>query len=136
MLWKKSIPLRQAAAPAPPVAPPPEAPAAPAAPEPVAAADAPAPAFLAPAAVGMVEQGMFFFGHRGLVGGLDGSDSWKKWGKFVDKTSFSACRFFKMWDELCLLFLICSLGSAECQARPPLGASLVSAPLRVFILYV
>ena len=74
MLWKKSIPLRQAAAPAPPVAPPepaPEAPAAPAAPEPVAAADAPAPAaaFLAPAAVGMVEQGMFFLGIGGWLGG-------------------------------------------------------------------
>ena len=78
-----------------------------------------------------------FFG--GIVGGWLGGwmvvDSWK-WGKFVDKRSFSACRFFKMWDQLCLLFLICSLGSAECQARPPLGASLVSAPLRVFILYV
>ena len=42
-------------------------------------------------------------------------DSWK-WAKFVDKTSFSVCRFFKMWDELCLPFLICSLGVLN--ARP------------------
>ena len=63
---------QEASASAPPVAPPapapapvpepaPEVPEAPAAPEPVAAdAPAPATAFLAPAAVGMAELGMFF----------------------------------------------------------------------------